>query len=312
MALKLFGRGREAAELELAAEAFLEETPPPEIPRALRDYGLSRVMALASSREESRGGKEPVHRRPAFARRLALILLVCVLVLAGGTSVTYAASLDAMPGSTLYGSKIFFERALLFFTISRTEDARLEMSYCERRVQELERLLRGGEEQGRERWLQEYLRNLDGAESLLDSVPPQEAEALSSHFLEMLEGHSILMHDMRRDATSALSPILERAYEECGACMTRMRKRYGQGGGDLESPGMPGGCNENGGAGGDGRVSPGNGGPSGSPEQEELIPHADGSSAAPPDEHRQAEDPYRQGCKDACDKGSFSWNLRED
>ena len=243
------GRELERHELELRADAFLRETPPPRIPQALKDYGPQRVIALLSTREAP--AVRHMYRKPALARRALLVSLFAILLLAGTTSATYAASRDALPGSFFYGSKIFFERARLVLTVSRAEDARLEMEFGERRIRELSRMAGGEDEGGAERWLREYRRNVEGAEALLDTLSKREASDLAARFLQTLEGQASMLEEIGASSPAILSPYLEEAYQVCDGSRMRMRKRCGGECGPRESPSTPGGSD------GKGPVSPG-------------------------------------------------------
>lgn len=290
------GRELERHELELRADAFLRQAPPPRVPQALKDYGPQRVIALLSAREAS--AVRHMYRKPALARRALLVSLFSILLLAGATSATYAASRDALPGSLFYGSKIFFERARLVLTVSRAEDARLEMEFGERRMRELSRMAGGEHEGGADRWLREYRRNVEGAEALLDTLSEREASDLAARFLETLEGQASMLEEMGASSPAILSPYLKEAYRVCDGSRTRLRKRCGGGCGPQESPSTPGGSDGKGPGGPGAQVNAPDDapaityqnqeGPATAAPSESLAPEGKGEPAAGPDEGESA------------------------
>lgn len=210
------------------AEEFLLAAKTPPAPETLRQYGLQRVFARASTarEEEKKAGRELL-RGPFPLRRAIVIPLVSLLLLVGGASGVYAASAGALPGSALYDSKIFFERARIFLTASPSGDARLEMDFCGRRMRELQEMLKAGGTPYGERWLREYRRNLSQAEQLLDAVGEPESRALAASFEGILGEHARLMEALRSEAPPGSIPLLEEAYRECQGSRARMRRRCG-------------------------------------------------------------------------------------
>ncbi len=236
----MFERRRERAR---AAEEFLRGTQTPRAPQPLRDFGLQRIVARATTAGEAAKERRYL-RHPARLRRAVLIPVFTLLVMTVGTSGLYAASAGALPGSPLYGSKIFFERARLAFTPSPSSDAGLEMEYCQRRMRELQEMLRGGGPRDWERWLKEYRRNLSRADSLLESIPEAESRSLSLRFESTLSEQLRFMEEtLAAGAPDEILPFLEEAYMECHGRMMRARARCGMegGGGSREQEGEPGG-----------------------------------------------------------------------
>ena len=214
---------------EELAEALLRGTFGPQTPSRLRDFGLSRVIHRASLENEKAGRSRRYLRSPALVRRAVAVSLITVLLLLGGASGAYAASSGALPGSALYGTKIFFERARLFLNPSHVSDARLEMDYCRRRMEELQGLAERADSRGWERWLEEYRRNLTGAESMLDLVSPPESLRLALDLESALREQAERMEEIRSRTAAESLPYLERAYVECREGMARMRRRCGGG-----------------------------------------------------------------------------------
>ncbi|MDI6873076.1 MAG: DUF5667 domain-containing protein [Actinomycetota bacterium] len=225
----MFERARKKARM---AEEFLRGTPSPHAPSTLRDFGLQRIMARASRARDEATGKRYL-RHPARLRRAVAVPLLTLLLMAGATSGLYAASSGALPGSPLYGSKIFFERARLALTPSPSSDAGLEMEFCERRMRELQGMLQDGGSHDWERWLREYRRNLSRVELLLESLPDTESRSLSLSFESMLSEHVGFLELMSTEAPEESRPFLEVAHKECHGSMMRMRRRCGMEGGDA-------------------------------------------------------------------------------
>jgi hypothetical protein len=196
----------------------------------LRDHGLQHILTKAQAAETQ---KEPAaahrtYRNPALLRHVVVVAVVVLLVMLVSTSGVYAFSLDAQPGSTLYGTKIFFERARVTLNTSSSGDIRLEMGFSERRMEELQEMIASGRQQGSERWLREYSRNIEGAGMLFDTVSVQEAEELAAQFQETLDHQAYMMQGMRRGLPSSLSEPVEGAYQVCDRERSRMRQRCGQ------------------------------------------------------------------------------------
>lgn len=229
---------RGGKEKEKAAEEFLRSVSGPDAPRHLRDFGLQRVIARAST-EEGRAARRRERRNPALLRRVVLVSLASILLLAATTSGVYAASSGSLPGTTLYGAKIFFERARVALALSPASDARLEMEYCTRRTRELSDMVERGSTRGWERWLREYTRNLEGAESALEALPAEEASPLARRFAELLEEQALLVESLQEKAPGDGLPYLREAYEECRKGMEHMRKHCAESGGSAggEPPG---------------------------------------------------------------------------
>jgi len=230
-------KGQEHDRLEATAEAFLRQTPPPRVPERLREFGALRIMTRAAGERRTEGHGLALPARAAL-RRSGVVLLSLLLLLAAGTSGVYAASSSALPGTAFYGSKIFFERARLALTLSRSEDARLEMSFCSRRLDELEEMVVKGVTRGLERWEREYLRNLREADRLLAALPPQESDRLAEGFQAQLEEQMRRMEACMRVPSDPYFPFVENVYRECNAWRTRIRQRHGEGkdGGCAPSP----------------------------------------------------------------------------
>lgn len=272
------GRKNGSARLEEAA-AFLGKMAAPSPSSHLREYGLQRVFARADTLEGKGTGLAARHdyRNPALLRRMVVVILAVLLFMVASTTGAYALSYDAQPGSALYGTKIFFERARIAFATSSAEDAKLEMDYSDRRMQELQGMVASGNEKGSDRWLREYLRNIEGAGALIVTVPEDDMDELRQRYQNMLENHAHTMAGMRHGQPSGLSQSIECAYGACENERVRMRQGHGHDGEEAPSQ-MPGG-----------------------PQQEGSCPSMDGDAGeeAPPssvdpqpmDEQEQMHDP---------------------
>ena len=108
-------------------------------------HSPKRVMNLAKARLKTSTPTSSRRRTvwlwpPAF--RLAGVLLALALLI-GSVSVAYASG-DALPGDNLYGVKRGLERAALVFSLSAQGDAELWLKQADRRIAEVEELVRRG------------------------------------------------------------------------------------------------------------------------------------------------------------------------
>ncbi|MBC7231064.1 MAG: hypothetical protein H5T74_11830 [Actinobacteria bacterium] len=265
-------RARERKELETRGGAFLASIEGPSAPRRLREYGAQRIWSQAQSLKESGAGAEVrrLVRNPALLRHALVACIILLLVLTLSTTGAYALSSGAQPDSALYGLKIFFERARLALTFSGLEEARVEMEYSLRRMEEIENLASRGTGKGADRWLAEYARNLEGAGSYLESVFNEEASALSLGFQEMLDAQAKRLESLRDLEPSQLVESLDAAYHACNRQRERMRRRCGTDGGEKDGgKGQP----DDGGKSGNGQ-----GGPGCSSESEGSVPSGSGDA----------------------------------
>lgn len=113
------------------SQAFLTDSPK-------RVINLTRARLKASSPAPRRRPK--LILRPAY--RLAAVLLAMVLLF-GTVGAAYASG-DALPGDNLYGVKRGLERAALVVSLSAEGDAELWLKHADRRIAEVEELVRRG------------------------------------------------------------------------------------------------------------------------------------------------------------------------
>ncbi|MDK1046203.1 MAG: DUF5667 domain-containing protein [Anaerolineales bacterium] len=107
-------------------------------------HSPKRVMNLVRARLKTSTPSR--RRRPVWigqsAYRLAGVLLALALLI-GSVGVAYA-SADALPGDNLYGIKRGLERAALVVSLSAEGDAELWLEQADRRIAEVEELVRRG------------------------------------------------------------------------------------------------------------------------------------------------------------------------
>jgi hypothetical protein len=217
---------------ETTAEAFLSKVKTPGPSERLREYGLQRVFARAETTE--RKGAKRAYGKPVLLHRTVMVVMAAMLLVLASTAGAYALSSDAQPGSALYGTKIFFERASIALTRSSAEDIKLEMEFSNRRMRELEAMVAAGDQNGAERWLREYERNITQASELLDRSGG-DVEELSLQYQHMLDRHAHMMSGMCQGQPPGLEQSIEGAYNTCES--QRMRHQQGRGG--TPSPSQP-------------------------------------------------------------------------
>lgn len=132
------------APLLQAASLTREHLAPAGPSETYRAHSAKRVLNLVTARLAQ--PKPPSRRRLLFAwtpaYRLAAVLLVLV-PLASSFGVAQASS-DALPGDPLYGVKRGIERAALVVSASAEGDAEILLRHAERRLAEVEELVRRG------------------------------------------------------------------------------------------------------------------------------------------------------------------------
>lgn len=136
-----------AQELEalLRAAAVTRAQLTPEGPTsAFRINSPKRVMNLAKARRKASvtapRSRPKITWQPAF-RLVGALLAVALLV--GSVGIAYASE-DALPGDDLYAVKRGLERAALVVSLSAEGDAQLWLEQADRRIAEVEELVRRG------------------------------------------------------------------------------------------------------------------------------------------------------------------------
>ena len=131
--------------LRMAAVTHAELSPPGPS-KTFLTHSPKRVMNLTKARlkasSPTQGRRPKLILRPAY--RLAGALLSMALLF-GSVGVAYASE-DALPGDNLYGVKRGLERAALAVSLSAEGDAALWLKHADRRIDEVEELVRRGRE----------------------------------------------------------------------------------------------------------------------------------------------------------------------
>ena len=211
-------RKKASEDVQAEVEEFILKTTTPPPSRRLMDHGLQRVLEKAAGEgtSEQKGLKgRSVYRNPSLLRHALMVIIAVLLVLVLSTTSVYALSDNALPGSTLYGTKIFFERTRIAINLSPAEDAQMEIEFSRRRMDELQEMVASGSSKGAERWLREYRRNLRGAQELLQGLPGDEAEGLADELKDSLQRQSTLMKKLQGEASPELSEEVEEAQQVC-------------------------------------------------------------------------------------------------
>ena len=126
-------------------------------PFLLTAVALSRLATQPAAVAEARSkrafldsaghaAERPTRRAAGLWRRLALPVMALVAFLFLGTAGLVGASASATPGDTLYGAKLFVERARLGLTADPERAAALREQFRQERVREVEQLLAAGRE----------------------------------------------------------------------------------------------------------------------------------------------------------------------
>jgi hypothetical protein len=229
-------RSKKDEDIEAKVEEFIQETSTPPPSARLLDYGLQRVLEKAAGDEAAKYGElkgRSIYRNPSMMRHALLIMTAVLLILVLSTTGVYAMSYNALPGSTLYGTKIFFERVRLAINLSPTEDAQMEIEFSRRRMEELQEMVASGRSKGADRWLREYQRNLRGAQEILRAVPEDEAEELAREWKGSLQKQAALMEKLQDKASPELAEEVKEAQEVCEEEKEQVQQR-GQ-----NQPGQP-------------------------------------------------------------------------
>lgn len=236
MAIMKPWRRKKDEDVEAKVEEFIQETSTPPPSARLMNYGLQRVLKKAEEEEAADYGGlkgRSIYRNPSLLRHALLIMTAILLILVISTTGVYAMSYNALPGSTLYGTKIFFERARIATNLSPTEDAHMEMDFSRRRMEELQEMVASGRSKGADRWLKEYQRNLRGAQELLRAVPEDEAEELVRELKGSLQKQAALMDKLQDEASPDLAEEVKEAQQVCEEEKEQVQQR-GQ-----NQPGQP-------------------------------------------------------------------------
>ena len=205
----------------------LKETPPRD-PEAAR---LGRARFLAEARRlwpavspsptrrltgwiENLKEKEILVMKRKFSSAYTLtVLAVVLLALFGGSVATAYAARDALPGSPLHPVKTGLERAQLALSLNAAGDARLNLGFAERRLEELAGLIeasRFGELAPVVSAFEAHIQaTLEGLKSVSQN-DPAEAQRLASAVAAALSRYAgLLMQFSAAVPTDAQAPLLQ-------------------------------------------------------------------------------------------------------
>jgi hypothetical protein len=212
----------------------------------------------AGSRREARIALAARRGRARRAVLVPAVSLALLLLSAGGA---FAMSYDAAPGSSLYGTKLFFERARLTLTPGNDGKVGYRMRLTEKRMAELEKMLAAGAESGGSSWESAYRREIEGLQSQISVLPDGERERRQEEAAIRLQEQYQRMEELKHSSTAALAPHIDNAGEDCARAAQCMRGQCGRddgGGGEGRDAGN-GSPEAGGGKGEDGQGNYGNG-----------------------------------------------------
>jgi len=197
---------------EIARLQSLEPTPA-RVPQAA-EQGRARFLAEASRLRQA-VSPSPVHRLigwieqlkakeisvmkrsfgPAFSLATAAIVVV---VLLGATVATGYAAQGALPGSALHSVKTGLERAQLVLSAGAAGDARLNLQFAEKRLEELAGLIQAGRFSDLAEVAQAFEVHIQAAIAGLGAVgqsDPVEAQELAAAVTEALSRYASLLSE---------------------------------------------------------------------------------------------------------------------
>lgn len=166
----------------------------------------------------SRGKRQEERRDLALPHRVRWAVLIpaaTLLLMMLFTTGAFAFSLDAEPGSSLYGTKLFFERTRFALTGSTEAKVEYEMELVEKRLEELESMVSRGAQRGGPHWEDAYRKNVDRLYEEIMKLPEQQREDMLASASAILEGQAEAMVSLQAEAPGDLAPCIERA-RECG------------------------------------------------------------------------------------------------
>ncbi|MHB8780134.1 MAG: DUF5667 domain-containing protein [Candidatus Geothermincolia bacterium] len=149
------------------------------------------------------------------AKRAVLVPALVLSLLLVMTTGAYALSLDSDPGSPLYGTKLFFERARMGITGSDNARAELALSFAERRMEELAHMADSGSGEGSQRWISEYRRNLAEAEMYMSRLNGEARLSLGTDIVLEATSQLDTLSAMTQVVPSDFVPLVEEARSTC-------------------------------------------------------------------------------------------------
>lgn len=274
----------------LAAYAFeaLSQAESPQPDAAFKDE--RREAVLDSMAERLRETPRHAHRdaivvkprlsRSAVFKRVVLVPAIVIALFVVFTVGAYAMSIGKNPDSSLYGTKLFFERTRVALTGSAEAKAQLELSFTQKRIEEIQYLASRHIDKGANRCAAAYQDELAGAQLRIGQLTGDAFNQASAQFLEITGNELTALDGFAEQASGNLAPAIERARQACNGAMQSMmgnqQMRMGPGGGGQNQPGSPGGAGGSGVQGG-GSMMPGNGTPGGDNSGGMMSPGTSGS-----------------------------------
>jgi len=151
-------------------------------------------------------------RRFSSAYTLAVVAVVVVALFGGSVATAYAAR-DALPGSPLHPVKTGLERAQLALSLNAAGDARLNLGFAERRLEELAGLIEAGRFGEMSPVVTAFEAHIQTTLEGLKSVSlndPVEAQRLASAVTAALSRYAgLLMQFSAAVPTDAQAPLLQ-------------------------------------------------------------------------------------------------------
>ncbi len=209
-------------ELQLGAAQALRNWPPPELdPQAshiLEQRLQERLQHRARSARPANwlgrlhSGRListlPRPRRLALAAGLAATLVV--LLLTGG-GVVYGAG-SALPGDSLYPVKTTVEVMRLMLAPSEAEAAALRLEFADRRLEEVDALLKAGRAASVPQALEQYAAEVEAASTVLAHAPASAPDQQVRSQADMeLKGHLLRLSELSQRVPPQAQAALDRA-----------------------------------------------------------------------------------------------------
>ncbi len=168
-------RGELVSLLRLSVQ-LSELSPAPASDPAFRLRARNQMLALAARRRAGRWTPSGMARRFSArpGLRLALGGAVATAVALGGLT---AAAADSLPGQPLYGYKTGLEQLQLALTLDPNANARLRLSFAERRLEEAQQLIAKGQVAEGVRLVDQYDSDVGRADQSLADAAINERDA---------------------------------------------------------------------------------------------------------------------------------------
>jgi hypothetical protein len=163
-----------------------------------------------------RKSKEDNPMKRSFAFSTLLTLFVAALLLFGGARVTAVAARGALPGDALYPVKTSLEQTQVRLTSDAGRQAFLDLSFAERRLDEISNLIAAGRYQEIGQASQEFERNLQNALGALQTLAvedPSRGGELARQITAALTRYAAELSSMLSEAPAAAQPAVQQALQ---------------------------------------------------------------------------------------------------